>query len=189
MSLFADANDDNVADGATIATTTTAGGGNYSFTGLAPGHYIVQVDASNFSGGGALVATQLSSPGSPDPDNNVDNDDNGAGTPGQAVSSNAITLDYNTEPTTDGDADADTNFTLDFGFMNNPPPSINHLGGDSTTFTQGGAAVLLDTGTAATVTDDQANLNGGKLTVSITVNEVGSEDVLGIQAGVAVALL
>ena len=73
----------------------------YSFTGLAPGDYIVRVDQNNFIAGGALdvLATQISSPGNPDPDNNVDNDDNGSRSPGQPAFSQAITLAYNTEPT------------------------------------------------------------------------------------------
>ena len=57
LSLFADADNNNVADGAAIATTTTAGAGAaagmYSFTNLAAGNYIVRVDAGNFTGGGA----------------------------------------------------------------------------------------------------------------------------------------
>ena len=58
LSLFADANDDNVLDRpATPARDRrpTAGGGDYSFTGLAPGNYIVRVDQANFDAGGALA--------------------------------------------------------------------------------------------------------------------------------------
>ena len=56
LSLFVDANNDNVIDNeaAPLATTTTAGGGLYSFAGLAPGNYIVRVDLANFQAGGAL---------------------------------------------------------------------------------------------------------------------------------------
>src|SRR6185436_16660921 len=81
-----------------------------------------------------------------------------------------------------------TNNTLDFGFFGNPPPSINNLGGDNSTFTEDGPAVALDTNTAATVTDDQTNFNGGNLTVSTTVNEVAAEDVLGISTSGSVSL-
>ena len=59
-------------------------------------------------------------------------------------------------------------------------PVINNLANDTSTFTEDGPAVLLDTSTAATVTDDQTDLNGGNLTVSTTGNEVTTEDVLGI---------
>ena len=101
---------------------------------------------------------------------------------GQAAFSKAITLAYNTEPT--AGTGNDTNNTLDFGFFSNPPPVITNLDGDTATFTEGGPPVLLDDSSApelaATVTDNQANLNGGSLTVSITANEVAGEDVLGI---------
>jgi VCBS repeat-containing protein len=67
----------------------------------------------------------------------------------------------------------------------NDAPVINHLGGDLAMFTEGGLAVLLDSGTAATVTDvDSANFDTGSLTVSITANRVDAEDVLGIDTSV-----
>ena len=126
LSLFVDSDNDNAPDspGSPIATTTTAGGGLYSFTGIAPGHYIVQVDASNFSGpAGALRFLQTSpttTPNEPtDPDDNVNNDDNGARTLGQAAFSDAITLTYNNEPT--AASGNDTNNTLDLGFTNIAP--------------------------------------------------------------------
>ena len=55
VSLWVDANNDDVIDnegGSPVASQLTAGGGNYSFTGLAPGNYIVRVDADNFDAGG-----------------------------------------------------------------------------------------------------------------------------------------
>jgi hypothetical protein len=59
--------------------------------------------------------------------------------------------------------------------------SVNGLDGDSVTFTEGGSAVHLDAGTAATVTDsDPADFNVSKLTVSITANKAAGEDLLGI---------
>ena len=51
LSLFVDANDDNVPDspGSPLVTgVLTNGSGDYSFTGLAPGNYIVRVDAGQF---------------------------------------------------------------------------------------------------------------------------------------------
>ena len=113
---------------------------------LAPGNYIVRVDQDNFdnTGGGdtltALVPTQVSSTTVPDPpdpdlgpdgaigggDDDRDNDDNGSRAIGQPAFSKAITLAYNTEPTSDGGVPPanDVNTTLDFGFLNNPPPVI-----------------------------------------------------------------
>ncbi len=43
VKLYIDANNDNVADGAAIATTSTNASGVYAFTGLAPNNYIVGI--------------------------------------------------------------------------------------------------------------------------------------------------
>jgi len=67
----------------------------------------------------------------------------------------------------------------------NDAPAIGNLNGNAASFTEGAAtpAVLLDTGTAATVTDvDSANFDTGTLTVSITSGGTTAEDVLGISA-------
>jgi hypothetical protein len=79
-----------------------------------------------------LLGTQVSpitSPEPPDPDNNVDNDDNGARAIGQPAFSKAITLDYNTEPTPG--VGNDTNTTLVRLLLSRPPPVITNLGGDN----------------------------------------------------------
>jgi serine-aspartate repeat-containing protein C/D/E len=63
----------------------------------------------------------------------------------------------------------------------NEPPAIANVGGDASSFTEGGSAVLLDVGANAEVSDtDSTNFNGGSLVISITANEVAGEDVLGI---------
>ncbi|MDF9754917.1 Ig-like domain-containing protein [Pseudomonas hunanensis] len=64
----------------------------------------------------------------------------------------------------------------------NAAPVIGNLNGDSQTFTQGSGAVLLDSGSNATVTDsDSADFAGGNLTVAVSANGVASEDLLGIR--------
>lgn len=69
-------------------------------------------------------------------------------------------------------------FTFD---VPNVAPTVGSLAGDTSTYTQGGAAVKLDRGTAATVTDpDSADFNGGNLTASIIANKWSAQDVLGI---------
>ena len=65
LSLFVDANNDNVPDspGTPLVTgVLTNGSGDYSFTGLAPGNYIVRVDQDNFDAGGntSLVGLPVS---------------------------------------------------------------------------------------------------------------------------------
>jgi LPXTG-site transpeptidase (sortase) family protein len=134
----ADSNGDPT--GAAIDTTTTSGGGYYLFNGLISGDYVVVLPASNFSSGAALQGYwssgttrnddgTLSEVAAPDPDNDIDSDDNGEldlfdSLPG-AVASRAVTLGPGpVEPTgeTDlddgnqGQPDARANMTVDFGF-------------------------------------------------------------------------
>ena len=131
--------------GATLGTTTTAGGGYYRFDNLPAGDYVVVIVADNFTDDGsddALVgywssATTMNGTGvigetaAPDPDNDLDNDDNGtlqtAGAFNGAVISDAVTLGPlgveptgETDPLTNpqpGEAPDDySNRTVDFGF-------------------------------------------------------------------------
>jgi len=133
LTLFADTNNNGVLDIGTdvqLLTTTTAGAaaaiGSYSFANLSAGNYIVRVDASNFSAGGALAGTRGVF-GGLDPDNNTDNDDNGIAGPSGSVVAAPITLAYGTETTSDGGATPknDINNTLDFGFVANSAPVAN----------------------------------------------------------------
>jgi len=127
--------------GASLGTAVTANGGYYRFDNLSAGDYVVVIPSSQLNGG-ALTGywssgTTLNGTGSatetaaPDPDNNIDSDDNGtrqtAGAFNGAVISGAVTLGPGTvEPTTDADADPtnppgespdnQSNRTLDFGF-------------------------------------------------------------------------
>ncbi len=122
LSLFRDMNNNGLPDPGEYvagATTSTVGGeaGYYQFTNLVAGDYIVVIDDDNFAPGGVLYGMRSSSGNDPvpDPDNNVDHDDNGALFAG-VVRSLPITLSVGSEPTTDGD-DANGNQTLDFGFI------------------------------------------------------------------------
>ena len=107
VNLYKDDNNDNVADGASIATLTTNATGNYIFTGLVPGNYIVGVvtpagfTSSAVNGG--------------DPDNNTDLDDNGQVAAGAETRGLAITLSAGAEP------NGDINNTYDFGFYTTSP--------------------------------------------------------------------
>ena len=183
LTLFADTNSSGGLDGGDVQLTTavTAGGGLYSFIGLAPGNYIVGVNQTNFTGGGALVAFPNSSPGNPDPDTDSDdNDDNGGvlSVAGMAAASLAITLAYNTEPT--AGTGNDTNDTLDMGFFSIPPNAAPVVtAGNTVLFNEagGGPAVTLEP--ALTADDpDGTELDGA--TVTITDFVVG--DVLAFTA-------
>ncbi|MBC6993971.1 SdrD B-like domain-containing protein [Neolewinella lacunae] len=119
----------------------TDANGDYFFQGLAAGDYYVQIGAANFGPAGTLELIPSSSnttsgtfAGETDPDDNVDNDDEGTqpGGGGTVVTSGIITLSANAEPTdatsetaqgntqdnTTGNTDDDNgNMTLDFGFF------------------------------------------------------------------------
>ncbi len=83
VNLYLDADNNNVADGAAIATKTTDATGYYSFSSLAPGNYIV---------GAILPAGYVSSSiHGGDPDNNIDKDDNGQTLIGNKIRGLAIT--------------------------------------------------------------------------------------------------
>ncbi len=108
VKLYRDNNNDNLADNdAVVATTTTASGGYYNFSTLNEGRYIVGI---------TMPAGYTTTPVSfNNPDNNVDNDNNGVRLTGaNELRTNAITLAAGTEPdiAEDGD-DKDGNLTLD----------------------------------------------------------------------------
>jgi len=125
LQIYADTNDSGGWDPGDVLLASTSSGalGAYSFAGLAPGDYIVVVTAANFASGGALDDLLIVPGVAADPDNNVDNDNNGVAAAGGAVASQTITLAFNTEPT--AGTGNDTNNTLDFGFYANQPPVAN----------------------------------------------------------------
>ncbi|MBK8701075.1 MAG: T9SS type A sorting domain-containing protein [Saprospiraceae bacterium] len=120
VALWKDLDNDGQPDFDTGLRDVTDVNGQYLFTNLAPGHYVVQVLPSNFAAGEILYSYTTSTGNGliTDPDNDVNNDDNGFD-PGLFVGfiSRAITLTSNGEPTNDGDANANTNLTVDFGFF------------------------------------------------------------------------
>lgn len=135
VQLYADTNADGkyteAAEGTTPdATTSTSCGGSpglYTFTGLTAGDYIVIIPESEFATAAPLegyvssTGTNGSATGdyepAPDPDNNVNDDDNGYYIDGVGIASCAVTLTSGSEPTNDGDTDADTNYSIDFGLF------------------------------------------------------------------------
>lgn len=94
---------------------STDGNGNYRFTGLREGTYVVEIIAGNFTPGGALHGYGSSSGNdvnglAPDPDNDTNNDDNGDQAFG-VVRSQPIVLAAVGEP------NGSDNPTVDFGFV------------------------------------------------------------------------
>ncbi len=102
-----------------LTTTITGAGGTYNFSGLTPGNYAVVVPASEFQAGQPLFGYANSTGNDPpsDPDDNIDDDDDGMTLPNGDVASGTITLVSNAEPIDDGDTDPNTNTTVDFGFF------------------------------------------------------------------------
>jgi Ca2+-binding RTX toxin-like protein len=73
--------------------------------------------------------------------------------------------------------DSDT-VTLSIAAPGNDAPVIADLDGDTADFVEEMGRVYLDVGTAALVTDDNANFAGGQLTVAIVANKNSSQDVI-----------
>lgn len=110
VNLYQDTNNDNVPDGDIFATTISDASGNYTFSGLTPGNYIVGVVLPP-----AYIGSTVNGG---DPDNNIDNDNNGVATVNGEFRSNSITLSIGGEPVSGVDGDgADGNLTLDFGLL------------------------------------------------------------------------
>jgi len=119
LALWMDMNNDGFPDMDLGRSAITDGNGQYLFDNLVPGDYIVQVVPANFTNG--VLADYTTSSGNdpaPDPDNNVNFDDNGYD-PGLEIGiiSLPITLASNDEPVDDEDADNSSNLTVDFGFF------------------------------------------------------------------------
>jgi hypothetical protein len=169
VKLYIDANANGVYDALSdtfVTSTVTAGGGLYSFSGLAPGNYIVVVPAANFASGQPLYTLRPHA-GALDPDNNTDNDNNGIAVAGGDVASQAITLSYDNEgpnfsPT--GVAGNDTNNTLDFGFQANSTPVAN---ADSLAATDEDTA---KTYAASDFTGNDTDADGDTLTITSVTN-------------------
>jgi hypothetical protein len=106
-----------------LSTATTDPTGTYLFTGLDPGTYRVRLAASNFTGSGPLVAFTSSTTASNNPDDNVNDDNNGRVNgplgSGGVIQTGPVSLTVGGEPTNDGDTDPNTNLTVDFGVV--PP--------------------------------------------------------------------
>jgi len=105
VKLYPDANNDNIPDGAFIQSMPTNALGEYSFTNLAAGNYIVGVAIP------ATYAITVINGG--DPDNNTDDDNNATSVVSGEARGMSITLAAGTEPT-----GGNTNNTYDFGFYN-----------------------------------------------------------------------
>ncbi|WP_028526974.1 SdrD B-like domain-containing protein [Runella limosa] len=145
--LFEDRNNNSKPDPDEYVTTTitgTVGGlpGIYTFTNLPAGNYIVQVPDGNFNGPLKDFVSSTGNDPAPDPDDDVENDDNGTAVVGCGIISKPITLGSNAEPLDNGK----TNYSVDFGFYKCTKPNY------TVTVTQptcagGKGSIVLGTGT------------------------------------------
>ncbi|HYI40640.1 MAG TPA: Ig-like domain-containing protein, partial [Allosphingosinicella sp.] len=173
LQIYADTNDSGAWDAGDVllGSATTVANGAYSFAGLAHGDYIVVVTAANFASGGALEGLRIVQGVAADPDNNVDNDNNGVAATGGAVASQTITLEYNQEPT--AGTGNDVNNTLDFGFVLNQPPVAND---DSVSVAEDSGANDL---TAQLLSNDTDPENDTRTITSATQGANGTVSVVG----------
>lgn len=142
---------DSIGQTAPVAITTSSGGGCYEFLKLKPGAYFIHIPATQFASGAALAG--LSSLPGAGTDNGVDDliDENGIDSANPATSgirSVVFTLTPGTESIDagsetgkkadyDNEADANTDLTIDFGFLGSKPnnyafwQAVNTLNGQN----------------------------------------------------------
>ncbi|MBL8297949.1 MAG: DUF11 domain-containing protein [Rhodanobacteraceae bacterium] len=119
--LYRDSNNDGTPDGAALASMNTDSNGNYLFTGLDPDTYLVEITppagyrTSTGTGLRPLQPTGTYEP-APDPDNDLNNDDNGNLT-APTIRSAPVTLSTGAEPIDDDDTDPNSNLSIDFGLF------------------------------------------------------------------------
>lgn len=132
-----------------LDTTYTDTNGDYIFTNLPEGNYVVGVNADDTDLDGQHSSTDIVTSGTPE---TTDLDDNGTGTGGGGViKSSTITLDAGTEPTGDtglvGNAltpDVNTNNHIDFGFVPDCPTITNPTGAQTICSTDSGTNLTVD---------------------------------------------
>jgi len=154
------------ADSATVTTTVSVPGGDGTFA--ATGAATITGDGTNsivISGTVANVNATLA---------------NLEYTPAvNATGAQTITVETSDGSASPGGPNTDTD-TITVTVSDRP--SIAALDGDALTFDEGDGPLLLDQGTAATVTDaDSADFDGGNVTVSIAAGGIAAEDVLSVR--------
>ncbi len=127
-----------------VDETRTSGGGIYGFSGLLPGDYLVVIPAINFIPIFGSLAGAEPSPGNdpaPDPDNDLDDTDDGIANSIEPIATRAVTLSFNSEPTSDGDGN-NGNLTVDIAVYQEPVCSEYLFVSYSTRFTGEGTAIF-----------------------------------------------
>ncbi|MBL8092312.1 MAG: hypothetical protein JNJ43_18410, partial [Anaerolineales bacterium] len=144
---------------------TTGPAGTYLFSGLPQGDYIVRVTPP----AGYTSTVDTANPGdTTNPNNNIDNNDNGVGTAGGTVSSNVVTL-------TPGSAGAASNNTVSnaTGTTSNPTVDFGFLPLYSL-----GNRVWFDTDNSSTINGSEVGVNG--VTVQLYAADAGGNPTGGV---------
>ncbi|MBL8245926.1 MAG: DUF11 domain-containing protein, partial [Rhodanobacteraceae bacterium] len=102
----------------------SAADGGYLFSELVPDTYLVCIDAPvdwiSSSGSGRRYGVPGPNEPAADPDADGDNDDDGsADSPATRICARGVSLVFGAEPVNDGDSDANSNLTVDFGLVYN----------------------------------------------------------------------
>lgn len=120
VELYKDDDLDSTPDGAMLSSTVTDASGAYRFDGLDAGGYLARVvppaGLQSSSGSGALFSVPSIYEPAPSPEDDQGGVDDGSEYVG-FVQAGPMLLEPGLEPVTDGDADPDTNLTLDFGLV------------------------------------------------------------------------
>jgi len=193
VNLYLDSDNNGTPDGPATASTVTDANGNYLFDELLPDTYLVEVVAPSrytvSTGTGRRWLPSGPFEPAPDPDNDIDNDDNGTLQTGGSIWSLPVTLTAKGEPVDDGDNDFNSNLSVDFGLLTNfdlalrktlapgQPVNIQNIGDNVdfviTVFNQGTIAAtditVFDTFPAGLVLNDPAwtAVSGNQASITI----------------------
>ncbi len=177
LNLYEDSDASNDLSSADILLDqiTTNSSGNYQFSGLLDGDYIVEIPISNFDLNSGVLGTFYLTQGNvpTDPDDNINNDNDGVQN-GISIVSEPITLALGSEPTDDGDTDNNTNLTVDFGFKNCDPKATivwqeAYLGASADQMSYAG----IRTSDGGFLLGGRSNYFGGDEGVIIKINQHG----------------
>ncbi len=133
-----------------LDTTYTDASGNYIFTGLPEGNYVIGVNADDTDLDGQHSSTDIATTATPE---STDQDDSGTGTGGTGIiQSGTITLDAGTEPGGTGlsgnnplTPSTNVNNHIDFGFVPDCPTITNPSADQTICATESGSNITVNT--------------------------------------------
>jgi hypothetical protein len=157
-----------------VSTQATTGAGAYAFTNIPPGTYYVKVVPPTTHATTSGVPVLL--------DNRIDSDNNGEQPGGlnSAIYSPMIGLSPALEPTTDGDSDANTDWTVDFGLWTGIQVGNLVWSDDDNNNAKNGAEVGLPNVTVELMNPGSDNAIGGSGANADSVVQTTSTDLSGV---------